>query len=429
MTWSIRLSDLYLIKKEKLARTLLFIGMLLAFLGSLNPWFLWPLGKLYIIPAAMLVGTAILVARSMSENKFFTRKDALIPLIVLVAFMIYERMSTNANINGYIIQFFRLVVFYALFTMDFAYLRRMTDFICKVMGGLLAISIVGHFLYILGFPLPGRDVEFDEFYSFTNHYLFLLDDRNLFLIFPRFNSYFLEPSHIGQACAFLLLTQRGMWKRWYNMVLVATVLLSFSLAAYAYLLAVLFFNQWISRKNVIGKVLIAIAAIAIATVVAFNYNKGENLVHDLILLRLEVNDGELVGDNRVTDDFLSEYESFVESSDIVFGRNFEIIEFGNAGYRVFFYENGIVGVFLIFLLYFTSIMYATNRRAIIAVMTILLLYFWATAFMMWECVFFPLYAAAYLATEPADTSEVVEVLEPVEASETVVEVGLSNSDS
>ena len=110
---------------------------------------------------------------------------------------------------------------------------------------------------------------------------------------------------------------------------------------------------------------------------------------------LEVDDGELAGDNRVTDNFMTEYENYIQSSDIVFGRSFEIVECGNAGYRVFFYEHGIVGILLIFMFYTLSLMYTPNKRAFVAVFVVVALYFWATAFMTWVYVYMPLYAAAY----------------------------------
>lgn len=37
------------IAKEELAYKLLFFGMLISFLGSLNPWFMWSIGALYPI--------------------------------------------------------------------------------------------------------------------------------------------------------------------------------------------------------------------------------------------------------------------------------------------------------------------------------------------------------------------------------------------
>ena len=375
--------------------TLLCMGILIAFLGSLRAWFLWPLGNLYILPAVFFVVGAMLLARTMDRDTIFTRNDFIITLSTLIVYIIYERLSINSNIKGYIAQTCLIIIFLSLFKLKYEKLQHVADFISRVMGGLLAASIVGHLLYLIGVPLPNQDVQYDEFYSFSNYYLFLLDDRNLFYIFPRFNSYFLEPSHIGQACAFLLMTQRGKWRQWYNVVMIATIGLSFSLASYIYLVVILIFNQWISRKHIASKLLLVCAFLTLGVIATFNYNKGNNLVHDLIMLRLELDDGEMEGDNRVTDNFLAQYENFLESNDVFLGRSFEIEEFGNAGYRVFFYEHGIVGIILIFLFYVTSMINAPNKRAFVAVIIVTALYFWATSFMLFTCVYFPLYAAAH----------------------------------
>ena len=265
------------------------------------------------------------------------------------------------------------------------------------MGVLLAVSLTGHFLYLLGFPLPGGStIQLGEFYSFTNHYLFLLDDRNLFTIVPRFNSYFPEPSHVGSAAAFLLFAQRGHWRQWYNIVLFTTIAFSFSLASYIYITAIIFLNLWIEKRDLFRKLAITVAIFVAAIITAFTYNGGENLVHDLIFLRLEVEDDQLAGDNRVTGNFEKDYENFLGSSDILFGRSFDnTVEFGNAGFKVFFYDHGFVGILLVFLFYYVALRNAQNKRAVISVFVVLALYFFPSAYMLLEKILFPMYAVAY----------------------------------
>ena len=269
-------------------------------------------------------------------------------------------------------------------------------FICKFMAVLLTISLAGHFLYIIGFSLPGRDVQFGEWYSFTNHYLFLLDDRSIFALVPRFNSFFLEPSHIGTAAAFLLLTQIGKWRKWYCIVLFTTIFFTFSLAAYVFTIFNLFFSLWIQHKQMFRKLVITISLVVVAVITTFTYNNGDNLVHNLILLRLEVKGDKMSGDNRVTEGFEAEYDSFATTSDIIFGRDMDNAEFGNAGYRVFIYENGIVGVVLLIMFYTLSLIHATNKRALISAYLIALLYFWVEAKMLQDNIFISIYAIAYL---------------------------------
>ena len=396
MTMTFRLSDLYLIEKEKLSIVLLYTGMFIAFLGSLNPWFMWSIGNYYPILASMFVVSSYLVSSTMTKP-IFTRSDFLLPFMAFLLFAVYERFSVESNINGYLMLLFKASVFYSLFRLDTEILQEMITFICKAMACLLVPSLFWHCLYLLGFPLPYTNAQFGEFYSF------LVADIDLFLLFPRLCSYFLEPSHIGTACAFLLFAQRGQWRKWYNVVLLTTIFFTFSLASYIYLIAIMFFNSWTEGKQVVRKLIIVVVVLILGVVATFTYNDGNNMVHDLIALRLEVDDGEMAGDNRVTGGFEADFDSYMESSDIIFGRKYEVTGFGNAGYRVFFYDHGIIGTLLLLLFYIVSMMYTPNKRAIIAVLFVAVLYFWVSAFMLWENIYLPLYAAAYLeetATNP-----------------------------
>lgn len=395
MRLSFRLSDLYLIRKEQLTLFLFYTGMMIAFLGSLNPWFMWSIGQLYPFLSAMFLVPSFMINRSLA-NPVFIRQDYLLPVLAFVAFAFYCRLFTETNFNGYVMILFRIIVFYSLFRVSTNYLQRFTLFTCKFMGTLLLFSLTGHFLYLLGFPLPGRDVQFGDLYSYTNHYLFLLDDRNLLAIVPRFNSVFLEPSHVGTVCAFLLLTQVGQWRKWYNLAMIATIFFTFSLAAYAFLVADIFLGLWIQRRQLMRKVFFSLLFIASSVVVTFTYNNGDNLVHDLIMLRLEVDDGEVVGNNRVTENFEAEYESFLDSSDILFGRDMDNDEFGNAGYRVYVYEYGLVGFLLMLMFYLIAFYKAPDKRALMSALIITAMYFWASAMMLWENFFFPVYAIAYM---------------------------------
>ena len=395
MTWTFRLSDLYLIRKERLAIALFYVGMLIAFLGSMSPWFMWPLGTFYPALAALFIIAALLVSYTM-EEPVFSRSDFLWPLLAFFVYSIYEGLSSGRNINGYIMMLFKAVIVFSLLYLNTDRLFRLTTFIAKVMGVLLAVSLAGHFLYLLGIPLPGKTVQFGEFYTFTNHYLFLLDDRNLFVIVPRFNSYFPEPSHIGSAAAFLLFAQRGHWRKWYNMVLLATIFFSFSLAAYIYLTAIIFLNLWIEKKAMFRKLAITVALLVVAVTAAFTYKGGDNLVHDLILLRLEVDDDKLAGDNRVTGNFERDFDNFLGSKDIIFGRKYDSnVEFGNAGFKVFFYDHGLVGIILIFLFYFLALRNADNKRAVASAFVVLSLFFVASAYMLLEKLFVSIYAGTY----------------------------------
>ena len=385
----------YLIEKKALVKLLLYAGFLLAYYGSLSPWFLWPLGGLFPIPVCFCFGFAYLLDRSLDSScRIFTRQDYLLPFLLSATISFYMIITGFSNINGVILTFFHVGIFLCIFRVDIDFLQRVLLFITKTMGVLLLFSIVFFFLYLLGFPLPNRNAEYTEFYSFTNYYLFLLDDRSLFTIIPRFQSVFLEPTYLGSACAVLLQFERGNWKKWYNLVLLFSIFISFSLAGYAYLIAIIFLNLWTNRKKIFKKIALSILSIAMVIGGAFVYNGGDNLLHDLILLRLEVEDGEMAGNNRTSEGFDVEFEKYLDSTDIVFGRDKEV-EFGDSGYKVFIYEYGFVGLFLLIAFYYVAFRKAPETRAKISAWVVALLIFGVDAFVLWNYRFIPLLCTAY----------------------------------
>lgn len=223
----------------------------------------------------------------------------------------------------------------------------------------------------------------------------MIDDRTLWAFFPRFSSVFLEPGHLGTAATLLLSTQFGKWKKWYNIVLLVALLLTFSLAAYVIYVVVIFLKLWVQRKQFIGKLIMMVAFISTIVVGSFFYNNGENLLHDLILIRLEVEDGEMAGNNRVTEDFDTDFEKLCESSAVIFGKKRENPEFGNSGYKVFIYENGIVGTVLMLIFYIASLGKIRDRRATASAFILALLGFIVRGYPLWYSNYLTYYDLAH----------------------------------
>ena len=115
-------------------------------------------------------------------------------------------------------------------------------------------------------------------------------------------------------------------------------------------------------------------------------------------LTLRVEDGEMVGDNRVTDDFQMEFDDFLQSSDIFLGREMDWTTFGNSGFRVYIYENGLIGLLLVILLYIFAYSHAKDKRVWIAAMTIATLCFIVRGYPLWYNYFIPLLCTASLDT-------------------------------
>lgn len=399
--FKIDLTKFYLIEKKRIVLLCYYVGMLLVYFGSLHPWWLWPLKELYPIPAAGLLFIGYLISNSMNVG-VFNRRDYLLPTFFYVLVMLYIMAvgDGDLNINAYITFFFTIIVIFVLMKSDVALLHKLTDVIAKSMAILLIPSIIAFFLYLVGFSLPSRNDTFgDNHYNFTNYYFFMIDDRFMMVLIPRFQAFFLEPGHLGSATTLLLMTQYGRWKRWWNVVLIVASVISFSLAAYAIIIVQMFLSMWVNREKIVRKVVYLIAFLGICGLTATLYNGGDNLVNNLILARLEVDDktGEMVGNNRVDEGFEKEFDKYLTTTDVFFGRDMSRIasDSGNSGYRVFIYQNGLVGLFFLVLFYAFSFRKFTDWRYLVAVIVVSLLIFWIRGYPLWYSNFIPLFATAY----------------------------------
>ena len=390
----INLTKFYLIDKNSLAKYLFYIGVLLAFYASMSPWFLWRLSSSYVLVSSILIFLSIAIYRSGGKTRF-TNGQFIRPTPAFLILAYYQVIVNGINLNGYIARLFFAFIFFSIFRYGKEFIPKLATILAKSLALILSVSIPFFLLYLIGFPLPSQDLTFgDNFYSFTNYFFFLIDDRQLFAIVPRFQSVFLEPGYLGSATALLLQTQRGKWKKWYCIVLICGLLLSFSLAGYVYLVVVSFLNLWSSGKRIFMKAIFAVCLFAGVIGLSFVYNGGDNLIHNLILLRLEITDGEMVGNNRVSESFETEYNNFLGSSDILFGR-YKSNDFGDSGYKVFFYDYGLVGVVLLFIFYGTFLQGARNKRAMISAAVLALLIFIVDGFMLWYWRVIPLYCTAH----------------------------------
>lgn len=390
----INIGKLYKYERQQIADKLFVASIFVVFFGSMNVWFMVPLYTYFPILAFLLAIASYLISRT-SCRPIFTESYFLLPTIAFTMLVFYQCTVNALNLNAYISAIFRILMMFFIFRYDRKLLNRIATILSKTLGGLLLISYPVFILYIIGFSLPNVNMVFkDGFYSFSNYFLFLIDDRSLFTIVPRFQSIFLEPTYLGSTTALLLMTQRGKWKKWYNVSLMAGLLISFSLAGYVYFIAIIFLNMWMERKKIMVKFLSIIVLISAIIGGSFIYNDGDNMLHNLIILRLEIDDGEMAGNNRVSKDFDTEYESFLQTSDIVFGRDYDYSNFGDSGYKVYFYDYGIIGVILLYVFYCLSFAKYDDYRCMLAAIIVMTLIFGVDAFVLWFGRFIPLYIVA-----------------------------------
>jgi ABC-type multidrug transport system fused ATPase/permease subunit len=394
------LSHWLIIPKREIALWAYILGIFIVYYGSLAPWFAWKIFSYEQYIAFFPIAFSMLYSQTLNKP-LFTRKDYLLPTIAFAVCVMVMCMCSGKNMNGYISEVFRITIFMSLFMLDTDDLSRIGNILSKSMAIILAPSIIWFILYLVGFPLPHSPItpHFSDYYSYENYYLFMIDDREFIKFFPRFNSVFLEPSHLAMACIALLMTQVGQWRRFSNIVLFVALVLSFSLAGYIFLIIILFSASWMKRKAILRKVLFLVAFFVMIGIASVFYNDGDNLVNELILQRLAVNDdGEIEGNNRVSEGFDAVYEDFVRSDQVLTGAGLKKIQdfqYGNAGYKVFIYTNGLISVFFLILFFITLYFTATNRQGAIIMLLIHFVSFIPHGIPIKFYFFIPLYILAF----------------------------------
>lgn len=392
--------NLMLVRKRTVALWLFYAGILIAFFGTLTPWFLWPIARYVNFLAAVPIAASLMFSSHIREN-IFTRTDYALPLITCFALQLMMALTSGKNIFGLIVILFIMMIFLSLLRLDKKEIQPLGDMLAKSMACLLAVSIPFYLLYLLGFNLPhSHIVPADWDYSYENYRFFLVDDRAITDLIPRFHSVFLEPSHLGMACIGLLYCQIGRWNTWRCRILFLAIALSFSLAAYICLVVLLFSSAWMKGKAVVGKLIMLGAFCATIVVGSIFYNKGDNLVNVLIVQRMTVgSDGKFEGDNRTSDLFTKEYEKMVDNGEVFLGKGMEAMArfggSGNSGYRVFLYTYGLVSVFFVLLFFFALFRTSDNLRAKVTFSIISLLSFVAHGIPTKFYWFIPLYILVF----------------------------------
>lgn len=388
-------SKLYIIQLRDVAFFIYLLAIIVTFFSTWTASFTWKLHGVHQFFCALLVATAYMVSRTLTRP-IFSRRDYIYPLVSFAIYYYLSVLLRGANIFGLLNATCIIVVFGSLFALDRKSLILIGNTLAKITGAILVPSVIFYLLYLTGKGLPHYHVKcpFAD-YTFENYTFFMVAENDTFTLIPRFTSYFLEPAHLAMGCIALLTTQIGQWRRWYNRMLFLGIILSFSLAGYVFLALVMVGAAWMKGKAVIGK-LVALAAIMLCIGIgSMFYKQGDNMVNRLIVERLAVDkDGKLAGDNRVTDSFLREYNKFIVTSRAILGEGGDKMErfgFGNAGYRVFIYSNGLLLTALLVAVFYVISSHSKERRAKVLFWTIHLVSFIPHAFPLRFYFFTPLY--------------------------------------
>ena len=244
------------------------------------------------------------------------------------------------------------------------------NYFTKAFSVLITISLFSWILYLFGFPFPSSPLS-AEYPSHNNHIFFITLDGFYASLFPRFQSVFLEPGHLGMISSFLLFINKYNLKNKYVLVIFIGTLFTFSLAAYILMFLSVLGLIIINSKKPILYLFVIFISMFITFIVASNINNGSNIVNDLIIKRLIFEDGTIQGWNRFSHQLDLYYSDFLSSEKSYFGIGFQ--EYtdlfkdtsGNAGYKVFIVTYGIIGTLIVFLFYISMLVKDCSRDSIL----------------------------------------------------------------
>ena len=172
---------------------------------------------------------------------------------------------------------------------------------------------------MIGYPFsflieyPGNDV-----YIFYN-YIFLIRGVLYNSEGLKFQSVFLEPGYIGTLLAFMLYLNEYNFKKWYNKIMLLSLVISFSLAGYV--TTIIGYGIYLkSKKSDFGRYACFIALLFGSFLFFSNYKDGKNYLNENIFNRLQVDSNKgIKGNNRSLGQLDFYFSKYARSGDLLMG--------------------------------------------------------------------------------------------------------------
>lgn len=363
-------------------------GLFALFINTISPWFFWKIGSLVVVFCFFVTVYALVK----TPYHFLLNKEKVLVIYLLCLF--FCTLCLTANLNGIVGNLMNFFCVASLFCLRDDNKMEILNFITKGFAVVVLISLVAFLLFfVLNVPWRYDSVVYADVYRLRNFYLFLTSEWDSPFLFPRFQAVFVEPGHFGMISSLLLFVQSYNLKKWYNFIIFLGALFSMSLASYVLMLIGILIIVFIKYKHLI-KYVVLIIAFSGVIISIMNRVVGEyNIFNQLIVERLVFEDGKLAGNNRFTLDFERDYEQKVETSAVWFGwqPSFSQYEGGNAGYKRYISDYGIIGLLICFLTYISFCkgyprQYAYSLLLLYAISFLQRAYpFWASELIIFIC--------------------------------------------
>lgn len=384
------------ISKILLSRISLYLVSFIM-LCSMKPWFVWDNPAILYILIIFFILTRLPFARRINK------KHCVLLILCFILYTVVDVLHIN-DAKRFVEYIFRHFICTSLVILLLSEEKAsLVKIFINFYAGVLLFSTIIYVLVILGMPIYSYQVSInDPYYSwgFSNS-LFLILPITSFP-FPRFQSIFLEPGHLGMISSLMLYMIRYNMRSWQGIIIFLSSLLSMSLAAY-----MLLFLGMVIYKLSFGNLLKTITfllMILMTCTMAYNFFPN-SYFSQAILLRLEYDEDKgFKGNNRISEDFEYYYNNkFYKTEHVLLGIGGDNIstisgEGGNSSYKVFIVQYGILGLVVLSVFFFVIVWYSKSSF----VRGLLLLYvasFWQRPYALWEVELFLFISIALLAKQ------------------------------
>ena len=350
---------------------------------SCYPWFLW--GDILVGNISIML---FLVCRILLRSKISNRYR--LPAFFLFLFYLWMGIYQAEQLQTPVVQLIkRILPLFFIVSMQKEEKVRLKDLTINIISLILFISFVAYvFIIFLEFPLQPMEIRhpINTWYPpFLNYYFFITAYGD----FLRFHSIFTEPGHLGMFCALLLYINRYSMKDFRNVIMLISLIFSFSLAAYVLLVAGWFIYELIPEISFrkISKMSLVIVLFVCVGWCYLSYSP-DGIIQNLIINRLAYDEEKGVqGNNRNTYDFMQTYDKLSTSEYLVGKRtnfmNEKFANTANSSYRNFIMANGFIGLSLLFL-FFLSVIYAFPSRLAFGMFLLFIMSFWQRPYWLLE---------------------------------------------
>ena len=167
------------------------ITLLLLFIFSMYPWFVWNISDIYFLFLGALLSSFFYL---FNAKQFKVSRSKIVLSFCL--FLVISWNVLHVNFNGAIGQYLLLIILIILINTNDIVKKELLKFITNWFGILVGISLFFYILFLIGVPLPQTPLtESIIGYKGINYYMFIHDTR--LSEFYRFRSIFAEPGNLS----------------------------------------------------------------------------------------------------------------------------------------------------------------------------------------------------------------------------------------